>query len=109
VIVLGSRSWHHGVVGIVASRLMRQYHKPTFIVAIDEDGIGKGSGRSIDGVSLVEALRCLRGGPDGGRRTCDGGRTFDRGGQDSTVSAKISPNMCWNPHQRGAAAAEVDV
>lgn len=57
VIVLGSRAWHHGVVGIVASRLMRQYHKPTFIVAIDGDGIGKGSGRSIDGVSLVEAIR----------------------------------------------------
>ena len=57
VIVLGSRSWHHGVVGIVASRLMRQYHKPTFVIAIDEDGIGKGSGRSIDGVSLVEAIR----------------------------------------------------
>jgi single-stranded-DNA-specific exonuclease len=57
VIVLGSRSWHHGVVGIVASRLMRQYHKPTFVVAIDESGVGKGSGRSIDGVSLVEAIR----------------------------------------------------
>jgi single-stranded-DNA-specific exonuclease len=57
VIVLGSRAWHHGVVGIVASRLMRQYHKPTFIVAIDDEGIGKGSGRSIDGVSLVEAIR----------------------------------------------------
>lgn len=57
VIVLGSRDWHHGVVGIVASRLMRQYHKPTFIIAIDEDGIGKGSGRSIEGISLVEAIR----------------------------------------------------
>ena len=57
VIVLGSRSWHHGVVGIVASRLMRQYHKPTFVIAIDEEGIGKGSGRSIEGVSLVEAIR----------------------------------------------------
>lgn len=61
VIVLGSRSWHHGVVGIVASRLMRQYHKPTFIVAIDENGIGKGSGRSITGVSLVEAIRACEG------------------------------------------------
>jgi single-stranded-DNA-specific exonuclease len=58
VIVLGSRSWHHGVVGIVASRLMRQHHKPTFIIAIGGDGVGKGSGRSIDGVSLVDALRC---------------------------------------------------
>ncbi len=57
VIVIGSRAWHHGVVGIVASRLMRQYHKPTFVIAIDHAGIGKGSGRSIDGISLVEALR----------------------------------------------------
>lgn len=57
VIVLGSRAWHHGVVGIVASRLMRQYHKPTFVIAIDENGIGKGSGRSIEGISLVDAIR----------------------------------------------------
>lgn len=57
VIVIGSRSWHHGVVGIVASRLMRQYHKPTFVIAIDGDGVGKGSGRSIEGVSLVDAIR----------------------------------------------------
>lgn len=61
VIVLGSRSWHHGVVGIVASRLMRQYHKPTFIIAIDDNGIGKGSGRSIPGVSLVEVIRACEG------------------------------------------------
>ena len=61
VIVLGSRQWHHGVVGIVASRLMRQYHKPTFVVAIDAEGIGKGSGRSIEGVSLVEAIRACSG------------------------------------------------
>jgi len=57
VIVIGSRAWHHGVVGIVASRLMRQYHKPTFVIAIDGNGVGKGSGRSIEGISLVEAIR----------------------------------------------------
>lgn len=56
VIVLGSRNWHPGVVGIVASVLMRRYHKPTFIISIDEQGNGKGSGRSIPGVSLVEAI-----------------------------------------------------
>jgi single-stranded-DNA-specific exonuclease len=56
VIVLGTRDWHPGVVGIVASRLMRQYHRPTFIISIDENGIGKGSGRSINGVSLVAAI-----------------------------------------------------
>ena len=56
VIVLGSRTWHPGVVGIVASLLMRRYHKPTFVISLDENGIGKGSGRSIPGVSLVQAI-----------------------------------------------------
>jgi len=56
VIVLGSRTWHPGVVGIVASLLMRRYHKPTFVISLDENGIGKGSGRSITGVSLVQAI-----------------------------------------------------
>ncbi|MGC6565729.1 MAG: single-stranded-DNA-specific exonuclease RecJ [Akkermansiaceae bacterium] len=59
VIVVGSRSWHAGVVGIVASRLMRMYHKPSFVISIDENGIGKGSGRSVSGISLVDAIgRC---------------------------------------------------
>ena len=56
VIVLGSRSWHPGVVGIVASVIMRRYAKPTFIISVDNRGVGKGSGRSIPGVSLVEAI-----------------------------------------------------
>ena len=55
-IVLGSRNWHPGVVGIVASVLMRRYYKPTFIISFDEQGNGKGSGRSIPGISLVDAL-----------------------------------------------------
>jgi single-stranded-DNA-specific exonuclease len=55
-IVLASTGWHPGVVGIVAARLMRKYHRPIFVIAIDENGIGKGSGRSVDGVSLVAAL-----------------------------------------------------
>lgn len=59
VIVLGSRTWHPGVVGIVASLLMRRYHKPTFIISLDENGLGKGSGRSVPGISLVQAIhRC---------------------------------------------------
>lgn len=60
VIVLGSRDWHPGVVGIVASRMMRRFHKPTFIIAIDAQGIGKGSGRSIGGVSLMDAINANR-------------------------------------------------
>lgn len=55
-IVVGARGWHPGVVGIVASRISKQYYRPTFIVAINEDGLGKGSGRSVSGISLVRAL-----------------------------------------------------
>jgi single-stranded-DNA-specific exonuclease len=58
-IVLGSPDWHPGVLGIVASRLARKYHRPTILVAFDSAGLGKGSGRSIEGLSLVAALeRC---------------------------------------------------
>ena len=56
-IVLGRDGWHPGVVGIVASRICRKFHRPTFIVGFDGDGVGKGSGRSIPGIHLVEALK----------------------------------------------------
>jgi single-stranded-DNA-specific exonuclease len=42
----------------VASRIARRYHRPTIVVGFDENGIGKGSGRSIEGLNLVEALSC---------------------------------------------------
>jgi single-stranded-DNA-specific exonuclease len=58
-IVVGARGWHPGVLGIVASRLMRYHHRPTLVIGFDERGLGKGSGRSIEGLSLVGALnRC---------------------------------------------------
>lgn len=55
-IVLGSRDWHPGVLGIVASRLAREHHRPTILIAFDANGLGKGSGRGIEGLSLVDAL-----------------------------------------------------
>ena len=55
-IVAGGRNWHQGVLGIVAARLMRRHHRPTIVVGFDEEGHGRGSGRSVDGFSLVEAL-----------------------------------------------------
>jgi single-stranded-DNA-specific exonuclease len=55
--VVGAPGWHPGVLGIVASRLMRKYHRPSIVVGFDEQGMGKGSGRSIAGLPLVEALR----------------------------------------------------
>ena len=55
-IVVGETGWHPGVVGIVAARLVRQYYRPALVIGFDVDGIGKGSGRSIPGFSLVRAL-----------------------------------------------------
>jgi single-stranded-DNA-specific exonuclease len=55
-IVVGARGWHPGVLGIVASRIARRYHRPTIVIGFDENGLGKGSGRSIEGLNLVEAL-----------------------------------------------------
>ncbi len=55
-IVLASASWHQGVVGIVASRMVERYHRPTILIALDDEGNGKGSGRSIPGFHLLNAL-----------------------------------------------------
>lgn len=55
VLVLAKEDWHHGVIGIVASRLTERYNMPTLLISI-EDGVGKGSGRSVKGLDLTEAL-----------------------------------------------------
>jgi single-stranded-DNA-specific exonuclease len=55
-IVMASESWHSGVIGIVASRLVDLFHRPTILIAFHE-GIGKGSGRSIPGFHLHDALQ----------------------------------------------------
>jgi single-stranded-DNA-specific exonuclease len=55
-IVLAGKNWHWGVIGIVASRLQKRYHRPTIIIGLNDDGLGKGSGRSIEGISIVKAL-----------------------------------------------------
>ncbi len=55
-IVLGGENWHHGVIGIVSSKITEMYFKPSILLSFEEDGIGKGSGRSIPGFDLHEAL-----------------------------------------------------
>lgn len=59
VLVVGRDGWHQGVVGIVASRLVDKFHRPALVVAI-ENGIGKGSGRSIKGFNLFAALESCK-------------------------------------------------
>ena len=55
VIVIASKNWHHGVIGISASRIMEKYYRPTILMCI-EDGVAKGSARSIEGFNIFEAL-----------------------------------------------------
>jgi single-stranded-DNA-specific exonuclease len=55
-IVLGAKGWHPGVLGIVASRISKKYNRPAIVVGFDESGDGKGSGRGIEGFSLIAAL-----------------------------------------------------
>ncbi len=58
VLVLAKEGWHAGVIGIVASRVMQVYHRPTVVIGMEE-GMGKGSCRSVSGFSIVGALqRC---------------------------------------------------
>lgn len=64
VIVLDANDWHHGVIGIVASRITEKYGLPSILVSFEgcdpenesDDDMGKGSGRSVKGLNLVDAL-----------------------------------------------------
>lgn len=56
VIVIAGKGYHHGVVGIVASRVLEEYGKPTIIIGINEDGRARGSARSIEGFNIFDAV-----------------------------------------------------
>src|ERR1051326_5336041 len=57
VIVLASDDWHVGVIGIVAARVMREFYRPTVIIGINGDGLGKGSCRSVEGFHIIDGLK----------------------------------------------------
>jgi single-stranded-DNA-specific exonuclease len=59
-IVLASRQWHVGVVGIVAARLVERFHRPAVVIAVDKQGVGKGSARTVPGFDLYEGLASCR-------------------------------------------------
>ena len=63
VIVLNANDWHHGVIGIVSSRITEKFGRPSILVSFEgnsgspsPEDVGKGSGRSIKGLNLVDAL-----------------------------------------------------
>lgn len=55
VIVVWGKGWHHGIIGIVASKITESYNRPCILITV-EDGMGKGSGRSIEEFNLFKAL-----------------------------------------------------
>jgi single-stranded-DNA-specific exonuclease len=60
LLVVAERGWHPGVIGIVAGRLKDRYQRPVCVIALGEDGIGKGSGRSVTGLHLGNAIIAAR-------------------------------------------------
>ncbi|MDO4904793.1 MAG: single-stranded-DNA-specific exonuclease RecJ [Lautropia sp.] len=55
-LVIHDPDWHHGIIGLVASRIKDRHHRPTIALAPDQDGLLRGSGRSIRGVHLRDVL-----------------------------------------------------
>jgi single-stranded-DNA-specific exonuclease len=76
VAVVAAGGWHPGVIGIVAGRLKEKLGRPAIVIALDKDGIGKGSGRSIGGVDLGAAVLAAK---DSGLLVAGGGHAMAAG------------------------------
>ena len=76
LVLVSGRGWHTGVVGIVASRLKERFGRPAIVIGEDDDGVGKGSGRSISGVDLGAAVLAAK---DSGLLVAGGGHAVAAG------------------------------
>jgi single-stranded-DNA-specific exonuclease len=76
LVLVSGRGWHPGVIGIVASRLKERFHRPAIVIAEEEDGTGKGSGRSISGVDMGAAVLAAK---DSGLLVAGGGHAMAAG------------------------------
>jgi single-stranded-DNA-specific exonuclease len=76
VVLVSGAGWHPGVIGIVAGRLKEKLGRPAIVVALDEAGVGKGSGRSISGVDLGAAILAAK---DEGLLVAGGGHAMAAG------------------------------
>jgi len=76
VTVIAGHGWHPGVIGIVAGRMKEKLSRPAIVIAIDADGIGKGSGRSVSGVDLGAAVLAAK---DSGLLVAGGGHAMAAG------------------------------
>ena len=76
-LVFAGEGWHRGVVGIVASRVVERFHRPAFVLGI-ENGVAQGSGRSISAFHLLDALEAHAGAVHQIRRASAGGGRYSR-------------------------------
>jgi single-stranded-DNA-specific exonuclease len=76
VAVVSGKGWHPGVIGIVAGRLKEKLGRPSIVIALDDEGVGKGSGRSIAGVDLGAAVLAAK---DMGLLVAGGGHAMAAG------------------------------
>jgi single-stranded-DNA-specific exonuclease len=76
VALVSGHGWHPGVIGIVAGRLKEKLGRPAIVIAVDENGVGKGSGRSIAGVDLGAAVLAAK---DEGLLVAGGGHPMAAG------------------------------
>jgi single-stranded-DNA-specific exonuclease len=90
VALLAGKGWHPGVIGIVSGRIKEKTGKPSIVIAVDANGVGKGSGRSIPGVDLGAAIISAR---EAGLLEAGGGHAMAAG---LTVAAdKIEALAQW--------------
>lgn len=76
ITVVAGRGWHPGVIGIVAGRLKEKFDRPAIVISLDDNGIGKGSGRSMSGVDLGSAILAAK---DNGLLMAGGGHAMAAG------------------------------
>jgi len=78
VLILAGKGWHHGVIGIVAARILEYFGKPSIIISIDENGQARGSARSVKGFNIFECLTyCSKVLTKFGGHECAGGLSLD--------------------------------
>ena len=100
VAIAAGLGWHPGVIGIVAGRLKEKLGRPVIVIALDEAGVGKGSGRSITGVDLGAAVLAAR---EGGIVSAGGGHAMAAG---LTIAADRIGDLSDFLEQRLAAAVD---
>jgi single-stranded-DNA-specific exonuclease len=101
IAVVAGHGWHAGVIGIVAGRLKEKLGRPAIVIALDDHGIGKGSGRSIPGIDLGGAVLAAK---EHGLLVAGGGHAMAAG---LTIAADRIPAFADFLEERLAAAVEV--